>query len=122
MMLEFDGVGDTFSSYTLRDVFIALMMVNIRTDVTSLFCVEPQEARRPGFSWAKIFVPGGANGVELKWKAPSNASNADSFGFNLLGLVMLRDQSPWGVRRSQKAIGESSGRLAIPAVRWFLYV
>ena len=53
----------------------------------------------------------------MKWKAPSNASNADNFGFNLKGLMMLRDQSPWGVRRSQKAMGESSGRLAMPAVR-----
>ena len=87
-----------------------------------LFAWKPQEARWPGFSRAKTFVPGGANGVEVKCKAPSSALNADSFGFNMRGLVMLRDQSPWGVRRSQKAMGKSSGILAIPAVRWFLYV
>ena len=76
-----------------------------------------QEARRLGLSWAKIFVPGGANGVEVKLKAPSNASKADNFGFNLQGLMMLRDQSHWGVRRSQKAMWKSSRRLAMPAVR-----
>ena len=69
-----------------------------------LFAWKPQEARRPGFSWADTFVPGGANGVEVKLKAPSNASKADNFGFNLQGLMMLRDQSPWGVSRSQKAM------------------
>ena len=82
-----------------------------------LFAWKPQEARRPGFLWAKTFVPGGENGVEVKWKAPSNALNADNFGFNLQGLMMLRDHSPWGVRRSQKAMGKSSGRLDMPAVR-----
>ena len=87
-----------------------------------LFACKPQEAQWPGFSRAKTFVPGGANGVEVKWKAPYNASNANSFGFNLQGLMILRYQSPWGVRRSQKAMGKSSGRLAIPAVRWLLYV
>ena len=53
-----------------------------------LFAWKPQEAWRPGFFLAKTFVPGGANGVELKWKAPFNASNEDIFGFYLQGLMM----------------------------------
>ena len=62
-------------------------------------------------------MPDGENGVEVKLKAPSNASKADNFGFNMQGLMMLKYQSPWGVRRSQKAMGKSLGRLAMPAVR-----
>ena len=82
-----------------------------------LFAWKHQEAQRPGFSWAKTFVPGGANGVEVKLKAPSNAYNADNFGFNLQGIMMSRDQYAWGVRRSKKAMVKSSGRLAMPEVR-----
>ena len=40
MMLEFDGVGDTFSSCTLRDVFVSLIVVKSWDDVPSLVCVE----------------------------------------------------------------------------------
>ena len=62
-----------------------------------LLAWKPQEAQRPGFLWAKTSLPGGENGVEVKWKAPYNASNANSFGFNLQGLMILRARSGVGV-------------------------
>ena len=40
VMLEFDGVSDGFSSYTLCDVSISLMMIKSWADVPSLVCVE----------------------------------------------------------------------------------
>ena len=51
MMLEFDGVGDTFSSCTQRDVFIALMMVKGWADLPYLVCVET-----PRGTVARLFV------------------------------------------------------------------
>ena len=48
MMLEFDGVGDTFSSCTLRDLFVALMVVKSWADVPSLVFMETPRVTADG--------------------------------------------------------------------------
>ena len=65
-MLEFYGVSDAFSSCTLRDVSIALMVIKSWADVPSLVCVETPRGTAARLLWAKNFVPGGANWVEVK--------------------------------------------------------
>ena len=66
MVLEFDGVSDAFGSCILCDVSIALTMIKSWANVPSLVCVETPRVTAARLSWAKIFVPGGENGVEVK--------------------------------------------------------
>ena len=51
VMLEFDGVGDAFSSCTLRDISISLMVIKSWADVPSLVFVETQRGTA-----ARLFV------------------------------------------------------------------
>ena len=81
-----------------------------------------QDLRCAGFSWIKILVPGGAMGVRLKSKGPSNMVWADIFGFRRAGRNMLSVVVACGMSRSQRWVGKVGSVLQSPAIKWFFHV
>ena len=75
-----------------------------------------------GLLCISISVPGGAIGVESKWKSPSHAAHADSRGFYLHALTMLTLRSTYSHNRHQYPIGNLSGRDVVVDLKHTLYI
>jgi hypothetical protein len=57
------------------------------------------------FSCKSTFVPGGTNGVALKFKNPLSAAYADNFGLNRQLRRRFKVSSACGIKRSHSAAG-----------------
>ena len=87
----------------------------------STVCVS-KEAWDVGFSWTRIFMPGGAKGVALKLKFPYIAAYSDKLGLVWGGLSILRVIVDCSMSLSHSFIGKLGSHYVIPGKRWFLKV
>ena len=76
-----------------------------------------QVPRSLAFSWTNTRVPGGANGVRLKSKAPNSCAWAESCGLMRDVRSRFRVMVDWGIRRHHKWVGKLGSVLASPAMK-----
>jgi len=73
--------------------------------------------RVAGLSWTSTLMPGGAIGVRLKLNAPCSCAHAERLGLMCDPYNMLRDNSAWGSKWSQRWMGKSLSVLQSPAMK-----
>ena len=102
---KFHFVYNAFSSGFVNMYFMAYLVFHYWSQIPYLYSKWVQVFCCPILSCVMTLVPGGAMGVLLKSKYPPNSISAESFGFDLAGIIRLNAIWACLKRRHHRCIG-----------------
>ena len=83
-------IHDLLCTCVLHDNFMTQIVLQYHPNINCWFSLHPHDCHLFSFMCTKCVVPGGAIGVDWKWKGPLNALYADFVGLAQVASIKLR--------------------------------